>query len=393
MIVFLGLIIAGCGEDGNEHFGNVTSTPTATLLTSAAVLQRGPAQVGATTMTFVDTSRPTMPNGTYAGAPSRTLVTEIWYPTDIAPATGKPETRDAPLAAAGRPFPLVLYSHGFMSTRTGGAYLARHLASYGYIVAAADFPLTNGKAPGGPNVMDVVNQPADLSFIIDQLLALSGDPHDAFAAGIDAQRIGATGLSLGGETTYLVAFHPTLRDPRIRAAAPQAGPGCSFNGVFFDDLTIPLLIVHGDLDAIVPYQQNAVHVYGETHPPKYLVTLRRGTHTGFTDGIELFDAKNNIDDIGCGALHLNLPSDSSGNAFLDALGGAADGVVAGDCPLPCTDPTPRPTAMKPSRQHQLTILSVFPFFEAYLRGNESARQFLQHALPAENADVTEQFQP
>jgi hypothetical protein len=32
------------------------------------------------TVTLVDSSRPTPPNGSYAGAPDRTLVTDIWYP-------------------------------------------------------------------------------------------------------------------------------------------------------------------------------------------------------------------------------------------------------------------------------------------------------------------------
>ena len=45
-----------------------------------------------------------------------------------------------------------------------------------------------------------------------------------FAGGIDRDRIGAMGLSLGGLTTTLVAFHPTLGDPRIRAAVSIAGP-------------------------------------------------------------------------------------------------------------------------------------------------------------------------
>jgi predicted dienelactone hydrolase len=111
---------------------------------------------------------------------------------------------------------LVTYSHGFMSFRSNGAYLAKHLASHGYLVAAANFPLTHFGTAGGPQFRDVLNQPGDVSFLIDTLLAWSDDPDSRFAGQIDRQRIGAVRLSLGGMTTMLLAFHPSL--------APFAAP-------------------------------------------------------------------------------------------------------------------------------------------------------------------------
>ena len=110
-----------------------------------------------------------------------------------------------------------------MSNRSGGVYLTQHLASYGYVVAAPDFPLSNGNAPGLPTFFDLANQPGDVRFVIDQLLTLSAETQSAFAAGIDRTRIGLTGFSMGGSTTILAALHPTLRDPRVQAAAALAG--------------------------------------------------------------------------------------------------------------------------------------------------------------------------
>lgn len=390
------VFISACGDDSN---GAVTATPTATPtatatavpLTSAQVLQPGPFAVGSTTMTFVDTSRPTMPNRTYPGAPSRTLVTEIWYPTDAQPTAPAPETRDAPLAHAGAPYPLVIYSHGFTSMRTGGAFLARHLASHGYVVGAPDFPLSNGGAPGGATFLDLGNQPGDVHFLIDQLLALSADTQSALAGSIDAARIGLTGLSMGGSTTFLTTFHPTLRDPRVRAAAPMAGVTCFLGPDFYGQTSVPLLIVHGDIDAIVPYEANGVFAFGEANPPKYLVTIAAGSHTGFSDGIEVIaENANNPDDLGCRAL--GGPTGNVGNSVLvDSLGGAADGIIDGVCPAGCTLAR-QPRSIRPSRQHQLTILSIFPFFEAYLRGDAQARRFLDETLAVENPDVTTQAQ-
>jgi predicted dienelactone hydrolase len=351
-------------------------------LTSADVLRPGPYAVGVATYTFEDPSRPTMANGTYPGATSRVLDTEVWYPIDPRDAGTDLETRGAPVMQTGRTSPLIIYSHGFMSMRTGGANLARHLATYGYVVAAPDFPLTTTAAPGGPNVLDLANQPGDVRFVIDRMLAL-----ETFAAVIDPARIGLTGLSLGGSTTLLTAFHPTMHDPRIRAAAPMAPGGCFMNRTFYGDRVVPLLVVHGDIDAITPYEANGVRPFSLANPPTYLATLINGTHTAFTHGANvIFENQNNADDLGCRAL--GAGDDLGDSTFLDRLGGAEAG-IGGDCPALC--PLPRnPRAMRPSRQLQATMLSIVPFFDAMLKGDARARAFLERTLAAENADVTVQ---
>jgi len=79
----------------------------------------GPFTVGVTTLTFTDPAR------------GRTLVTEVWY---LAQAAG----RDAP-ARRGR-YPRVLVAHGYCGFRTNYEYLSVPLASWGFLVAAPDFP-------------------------------------------------------------------------------------------------------------------------------------------------------------------------------------------------------------------------------------------------------------
>ncbi len=373
--------------------GTATPEPSATPSVSASsqYLAPGSDGVGVMTMTFTDSSRPTMANGTYAGSATRRLVTEIWYPIDASLGVAGKDVRNAPFVADGQRHPLILWSHGFFDLRTGEAYLAHQLASYGYIVAAPDFPLTNMNAPGGANVDDVVNQPGDVSFLIDQLLALDAAAGNNFSGAVDADRIGVGGLSLGGLTTTLTAFHPTLRDPRVRAAVSLAGPGCFLGASFYQNADVPLLMVNGTIDAFVPYQQNAVFGYGEAHAPKYLVTLAAGSHTGFTGAATiLFENLDNPDDVGCTSVSGSLGD--AGGGFLDLLGGADAGIIAGDCPAACADPTPRPRAMRPSRQHDLAILSVLPFLQAELRGDVAARDFVESTLATENQDVTVQFE-
>jgi predicted dienelactone hydrolase len=379
--VALTVILAGCGDSSVT----VPSIATGTPLSSADVLQPGPSGVGTKTLTFVDTSRSTPANGSTPSQPSRTLVTQVWYPTAPTADGTEDEQVNAPLVWDGPPVPLIMYSHGFMSSHAEGSYLADHLASHGYIVVAPDFPLSHIGTPGGPTIADLPNQPGDVSFLIDSVLA------DGTLGGvIDRNRIGLTGLSLGGTTTLLAAFHPQLRDHRVRAAAAMAPGACFFGRAFYATAQVPLLLIDGDIDAITPYKENALFAYGESHPSKYLVTLTGGTHTGFSAAAGIFENQNNADDVGCAALGPAIGgSDDLG--LLDPLGGAGAGLIEGNCPSPCSGPKPLPPGMRPSRQHTLTVLSLFPFFESTLRGNTRERDYLQHTLAAENTDAATQF--
>ena len=100
--------------------------------------------------------------------------------------------------------------------------------------------------------------------MIDNLL---GDGTDnRFAGAVDASRIGLAGFSLGALTTSLATFHPTLRDHRVRAAVAIGGPGCFFGEGLYDTVEVPLLMIHGDLDGIVGYSENAIYSYTRSQP-------------------------------------------------------------------------------------------------------------------------------
>jgi alpha-beta hydrolase superfamily lysophospholipase len=190
---------------------------------TADFASRGPRPVGVRTLRLGDQTRATPPHGSFAGTPFRTLDTEVWYPA-ATPPTGT-ALRDAPLDTAGAPYPLVLYGHALQDSRLGEAYLAEHLASRGYVVAAVDFPLGKLGAPGGATPDDLASQPDDLRAVLEHLLAGDG----GLAGAVDAERIGASGLSLGAATVMLLAYHRDLRDRRIRAILPIAPPfSCAF---------------------------------------------------------------------------------------------------------------------------------------------------------------------
>ena len=244
---------------------------------SRRLATEGSYAVGVRTETFVDRSRPTSANGTYPGAPTRTLVTTIWYPAE-----GSPRPDEQPNAPAydDRRFPLLVFSHGF--TASGPAYglLLRRIASAGFVVAAPTFPLSNGQAPGGPFLRDYVNQPADVSFVIDQLLRLDDDDDSPYADLLRRHRIATAGHSLGGITT-LGLLNDCCIDRRIDAFIPMSGIELPFpGGDFTYERKAPLLLVHGDQDGTVPFAGSLL-AFADARRPKYLLQLINGSHVPF----------------------------------------------------------------------------------------------------------------
>ena len=381
-------ILAGCQGDSSENV-NPTQQDLPPL-TSEELLAPGPYTAGLVTLKLVDTSRPTDSNGWYPGALSRTLNTHVWYPAEEE-TSASVDTPEILSAHKGGPFPLIVYSHGFMSWGTEGRYLAEHLAGRGYIVVCPDYPLTWFFAPGGPAIEDVVNQPGDVSFLIDTFLAFHQDPGTPFFGAVDGSRVGATGLSLGGMTTSLVTYHPYLRDPRIVAAATLAGPGSMFTEIFYENSQAPLLALHGDIDAMVDYETNALVTLEVASPRVTLATLQGATHTGFSTPATVFmENMDNPDLLGCmaleqGALEVDFPA---------LLGGAEAGIVQRETPFPCMV-SPLPRSMRPSRQHALTILGVLSFFESRFAMEAPFRaraaRFLRETMAVENPEVALQY--
>jgi predicted dienelactone hydrolase len=194
--------------------------------------------------TFVDDAR------------DRTLVTTIHYPVD-----------------APGPVPLIVFAHGRNGHPRKFSQLLSTWAEAGYVVAAPAFPLTNDEAPGEPVDADVANQPADVSFVIDEMLRLDDGP---LTDAIDAEQIGVGGLSYGGWTTYGVTFNSCCRDDRIDAAIVMSAIFGDFEGGAYDLSGVPLLILYGTAD---PVAASAPDVYVRAEAPKYIVTIIGGTHS------------------------------------------------------------------------------------------------------------------
>lgn len=359
-------------------------------MTSAVIAKNGPYAVGSESFTLIDSSRVVAANTSAESTGGRELETTIWYPAEER-ALEWLRVGPAPLAQDACAGPLVIYSHGFMSFRANGAYLAKHLASHGYFVVAANFPLTHFGAAGGPQIADVVNQPGDVSFLIDRLITWSSDPENRYFGCIDRERIAAVGVSLGGLTTTLLAYHPVWHDKRVRAAISIAGPSSIFEEGFFSRTAVSFMMVAGEIDAITSYQDNANSLL-ERESNIALVTLKSGSHTGFAGASAWFPVwLKNPDTVGCWALGNKIDDVVDDfRDFVDLLGGEAAGIRYSPTSLPCQSAT-LPPAMRPHRQQHLTKLAVLAFLQSRFHPQEEFRnqydEILEHALPSENRDI------
>ena len=260
-----GILLLERGRRGRE------STTSSAAPTTTTTLPVPPFPVAQTTMTFVDTTRPTPARGGTPAQPSRTLVTTIYYPSSVAATPEAP----TPSSAAGH-FPLIVFAHGYAIDAAAYAPLLRGLATGGYVVAAPDFPGTSTTNPSAAIRSDTLQQPADLSFVITSMLAASSAPgllHDT----IVPSEIGDSGQSDGGVTAAAAAYNTCCIDPRIRAAAILTGGAFGFDGQWFPPGTPPAMFVHAVADEINPYSAST-SMFAQAQSPKYLLTIEDGSH-------------------------------------------------------------------------------------------------------------------
>jgi len=243
------LILGACTSSASKASAPATtSTPT----TVRSVSEPRPFRFTVQHVTFVDKSRPTSSPGNPAYSPDRSLPTDIYVPT------------------ASTPRPLIMFSHGYHGSPRKFTQLFGAWAAAGYMVAAPRFPLTSDRGAPYDSVADLANQPADISFVLTRLLQGPLRSH------IDASRIGAAGLSLGGGTTYNLVEGTCCRDARIRAAAVFDGLYAPINGRF-EQNRVPLLIAHIDSDVELPYA-SAEKSFAASASPKFLLTFHTGIH-------------------------------------------------------------------------------------------------------------------
>jgi dienelactone hydrolase len=257
--------------------------------------------------------------------------------------------------------------------------MAEHLATHGYIIAAPRFPLSSGDAPGGPTIADIPNQPGDMDFVMRQVARLGGPDAD-LAAAVDSSRRGVLGLSAGGETVLIAAYHPSLKID-VQSAVAQAPVSCFFGPPFYSR-SLPMLILAGTADELVAIS-GPERAFALAPPPVTLVELLGGTHSGFMNREQPY--VENSDTRECELLLMSDPMRGQGEFVARLIAGVDPGVFdPGSC-LPLCGQRYRQT-MGATRQLRLSRAATLAHFEATLRGRVDAALFLSWLL-GRNPDV------
>ncbi len=222
--------------------------------------------------------------------------------------------------------PLIVFSHGLGSVRTDMRYLAEHLASHGYVVAALEHPGSNEahvkqalqlKAPLLEG-QEFLNRPKDISFILDRLETLNQAP--GFLQGkLAPERVMVIGYSLGGTTALSIAgaqmqldqlkqrcpgdvlafslgenaqcFAKSLpkdryqlRDPRVKGAiAFSPVTSLLFGETGMSKLAVPTLITAASADKTAPALTEQIVSFDKMPSPKWLVGVVGATHLSVKD--------------------------------------------------------------------------------------------------------------
>jgi predicted dienelactone hydrolase len=221
--------------------------------------------------------------------------------------------RDLPirvyLPAAKSAVPLVLFSHGLGGSREGSAFLGKHWSARGYVCVFVQHPgsdtsIWQGKPAEevlpalkkGLTVENFLLRVKDISVVLDQLKQWSQESGHPLNGRIDMRHVGMSGHSFGAVTTQAVggqlaaSGRATFTDPRISAAImfSPSTPTVGTAARAFGSVKIPWMLMTGTKD-VVPFLtatdvKSRLGVFPALPPGgKYEVVLDRAEHSAFTD--------------------------------------------------------------------------------------------------------------
>ncbi|MBW4563617.1 MAG: alpha/beta hydrolase [Mojavia pulchra JT2-VF2] len=223
--------------------------------------------------------------------------------------------------------PLLVFSHGLGSVRTDLRYLAEHLASHGYTVAALEHPgsnetNTNLAIQNKTRLLkpqEFLDRPKDISFVLDQLEKLNQTANNPLQGKLATNNAMVIGYSFGGGTALAIAGAELqlerlkqrckqnlavlslgetvqclaqelpansyqLRDTRIKQAiALSPTTSLMFGETGLTKVQVPTLILAGSADKTVPALPEQIVGFSKIPSPKWLVGILGGTHLSVKD--------------------------------------------------------------------------------------------------------------
>lgn len=214
-----------------------------------------------------------------------------------------------PVAHKFEHLPVVIWSHGLGGSRDGAAFLARFLASHGYVIVniqhrGTDTTIWEGK-PGHP--WDVIRKAhisrkvtldrfKDVPFVLDRLPQWAEENPEA-GEHMDLKRLGMSGHSFGAITTQVTAGQKlgkgkrmySLKENRFRAGICYS-PSPTYNHdqpneETYGGITLPMLYMTGTEDSSPvtgrDYTYRLPIFEKASGPDQHLIVLDGGDHMVF----------------------------------------------------------------------------------------------------------------
>ncbi|GAX34876.1 alpha/beta hydrolase [Nodularia sp. NIES-3585] len=223
--------------------------------------------------------------------------------------------------------PVIIFTHGLGSVRHELRYLANHLASHGYVVAALEHPgsnetNTNLAAQGKTRLLEpqeFLERPRDISFVLDELEKLNETANHPLQGKLATNNAMVLGYSFGGSTALAIAggelqlerlkqrcqgnlailsFGETiqciaqelpensyqLRDDRIKQAiALNPTTSLMFGETGLTKVQVPTLVFASSADKTTPALTEQIVGFNQISVPKWLVGVIGGTHLSVKD--------------------------------------------------------------------------------------------------------------
>jgi len=263
--------------------------------------------VGIARCTFVDHSRAALNYSTtpYRVLPGgRQLVTEIRYPIQLRAGQPAETTGVPPLSQTGG-YPMVVFAHGYDVTPDTYAALLDAWVQAGFVVVAPIFPDENAAevaAQHGANTEnDLLNEPADLTFVTKSILAASADAAancPVVSGLVDPSEIALAGHSDGAEVVGMLAYdhgydlqgvtYASLRTGiAYRAVIILSGAEDTYQS-YATEASRPNFMVVQSLADRCNLMFRGVQLYNVIHQPnKWFLELQTAHHLPPFDGVDL----------------------------------------------------------------------------------------------------------
>ncbi|WP_016949562.1 alpha/beta hydrolase [Anabaena sp. PCC 7108] len=223
--------------------------------------------------------------------------------------------------------PVIVFSHGFGTNRTDLRYLAEHLASHGYVVAALEHSGSNltsknlavkNKTPL-LKPQEFVDRPKDISFVLDELEKLNQMADNPLKGKLATNKTMVVGYSFGGTTALTLAGGELqidslkksceknlaklnllqdflcvakelpensyqLRDDRIKQiVALNPATSLVFGETGLTKVQVPTLVLTSSADDVTPPLTEQIISFAKVPSPKWLVGAVGGTHLSVMD--------------------------------------------------------------------------------------------------------------